>query len=78
MIVHVPAPQPGVPFTVEHTLPQPAAAPCPLLVAPPGPQFITSNVDTSQPSDCLFVLQSAKPFAQVPLQTPAPHVRVDM
>jgi hypothetical protein len=32
----------------------------------------------SQPSACLLALQSAKPAAQVPLQTPEPHVGTGM
>jgi hypothetical protein len=47
------------------------------------PQLSTSLfVSISQPSVCLLLLQSAKPFAHMPLHTPAPdttpHVRVAM
>ena len=76
VIVHDPAAHAGVPFCVEQMLPQPAAAPCPPLVAPPGPQFMTLNVDTSQPVFSLSRSQSAKPATQVPLHTPPPQVRL--
>src|SRR5438067_2374799 len=49
VIVQLPAAHDGVPFWVLHTLPQPAAEPCPLLIAPPGPQFVTPKVAVSQP-----------------------------
>jgi hypothetical protein len=48
-------------------------------MTPQVPQLFGSVADAiSQPSVCLLLLQSEKPAAHVPLQTPAPHVRVDM
>src|SRR4051812_42229008 len=76
VIVHDPAAQAGAPFTVEQTLPQPAAAPWPPFVVPPGPQFVTLNVETSHPSASLSLLQSAKPALQSPLHTPPTQVRL--
>src|SRR4051794_12942036 len=49
-ILQLPAGHDGVPFCVEQTLPQPAAAPWPMFVLPPGPQLLTSKVVCSQPS----------------------------
>lgn len=42
------------------------------------PQFVMVVMLVSQPSVCLLLLQSAKPDAQVPLQTLAAHVGVGM
>src|SRR5437879_2715658 len=42
-------------FCVEHSTPQP-------------PQLLVVVVGVSQPSDCLLLLQSAKPVLQAPMQ----------
>jgi hypothetical protein len=69
--VHVPLqlPLPHVRVAMllfEHTVPQP-------------PQLFASvTVLISQPSVRLLLLQSAKPALQLPLQSPAAQVRVDM
>ena len=75
-IVQAPVAQSGVPFTVEHTAPQPAGKPTPPLVAPPGPQFVTVNVLCSQPSSCRLALQSAKPPEQTLVQAPPAHTGI--
>src|SRR4051794_40030432 len=50
-----------------------------LHTVPHAPQLFTLVfVLISQPSDCLFALQSAKPAVQVPLHTPLPQDRAAM
>jgi hypothetical protein len=44
-------------------------------LVPQEPQLVAVDKSVSQPSLCLFALQSAKPLAHMPLQVPA-QVRV--
>jgi hypothetical protein len=68
---HAPSHTPPPQVTVGMLLPEQGV--------PHAPQFdALVAVSISQPSDCLFMLQSANPLLHAPSQTPAVHVTVAM